>query len=84
VTGFIPFDDRTLAPLNVVPCIRLFVGDQDEVGHLDTMSELKAVLDKEGVNSSFTLLPGAGHFDIGNYIDMAAFWKELEAARPSG
>jgi predicted esterase len=81
VTGYIPDSLVDLTPLRALPIINLYVGDGDEMGHQERMEELNTVLQDTGVPTAFHLLEGAGHFNIGEYIDMASFWATLEGSR---
>jgi len=81
ITGFVPKWLRNLSPLRSVPSIRLFVGDSDELGHTQAIETMKRKIERVGGSARHFVLQGAGHFNIGYYIDMPQFWQDLEALR---
>eukprot|EP01064_Diplonema_japonicum_P009629 TRINITY_DN17101_c0_g1_i1.p1 TRINITY_DN17101_c0_g1~~TRINITY_DN17101_c0_g1_i1.p1 ORF type:complete len:238 (+),score=18.19 TRINITY_DN17101_c0_g1_i1:87-800(+) len=60
----------------------VYVGDGDELGFYPALQHAKRVLDTAGhPNSNLHILPGAGHFNIGQFVDMKAFWEKMESMR---
>mmetsp|Transcript_71535 Transcript_71535/g.155415 ORF Transcript_71535/g.155415 Transcript_71535/m.155415 type:complete len:942 (-) Transcript_71535:64-2889(-) len=83
VTGFAPPGLTDYWPLRDISHIHFYVGDADELGHCAELQEVAIRLEAVGAQVDFTILPGAGHFNIGQAIDMETFWQELGAARNS-
>eukprot|EP00931_Biecheleriopsis_adriatica_P078070 TRINITY_DN51548_c0_g1_i1.p1 TRINITY_DN51548_c0_g1~~TRINITY_DN51548_c0_g1_i1.p1 ORF type:complete len:281 (+),score=36.29 TRINITY_DN51548_c0_g1_i1:42-884(+) len=83
VTGFLPPGITNLSPLRELKSIRLYVGDADEMGHLTKMQGLKRALEKSGVGADFKVVPNAGHFNIGAFLDVEELWSGFEDARES-
>eukprot|EP01063_Lacrimia_lanifica_P006596 TRINITY_DN14095_c0_g1_i2.p2 TRINITY_DN14095_c0_g1~~TRINITY_DN14095_c0_g1_i2.p2 ORF type:complete len:242 (+),score=93.87 TRINITY_DN14095_c0_g1_i2:105-830(+) len=62
--------------------IHIIAGDADELGFHRAALEANGFLtSKEHPRTKLTILPGAGHFTVGQFIDAAAFWAEMEALR---
>eukprot|EP00931_Biecheleriopsis_adriatica_P094631 TRINITY_DN68258_c0_g1_i1.p1 TRINITY_DN68258_c0_g1~~TRINITY_DN68258_c0_g1_i1.p1 ORF type:complete len:260 (-),score=38.39 TRINITY_DN68258_c0_g1_i1:62-796(-) len=81
VTGFIPEWLEDLASLRAISSIHLYAGDQDELGHNIILEQLQQQLEDQAVKAELHILPGARHFNVGNYVDMEAFWEALVQAR---
>lgn len=81
VTGFIPAGTDDLGRLAGIPAIRLYVGDADNLGHDVALQDLKQRFDALAVPAELHVLEGARHSNVGQYIDMEAFWQGLEVAR---
>eukprot|EP01065_Artemidia_motanka_P019807 TRINITY_DN2365_c3_g1_i1.p1 TRINITY_DN2365_c3_g1~~TRINITY_DN2365_c3_g1_i1.p1 ORF type:complete len:341 (+),score=55.70 TRINITY_DN2365_c3_g1_i1:104-1126(+) len=67
--------------------VHIYCGDQDELGFYEAGVDLHRFLNGTcGITpkADLSVLPGAGHFTIGEYIDMHAFWARLESLRPQG
>jgi len=71
-----------LRRLQGVP-VDMFVGDRDELGFHPAMEEifkeLKRVRHKP--EPTLTVLPGAGHLNIGQHVAMEEFWNLMECRR---
>lgn len=80
-TGFIPDSLQDFLPLAALPLVRLYVGDRDEYGHNTELAKLQRGIELAGGSVEFHLLEGAGHFNIGQAIDLEAFWDGFEGAR---
>ena len=63
--------------------IDMFVGDCDELGFCPTMMAIHAELGKlaHKPEATLTVLPGAGHMDIGQHVAMDEFWRLMERRR---
>lgn len=81
VTGEVPDSLVDFRSLLTIPTIRLYVGDKDEMGHYQALQDMCEEIDKIGGTAQLHILEGARHGNIGHYIDMAAFWEGLQAAR---
>lgn len=79
VTGFCPKGLADFAPLKVVPSIRLYAGDLDELGHCEALARIKEKLDLTGAFAELFILEGARHGNVGHFIDMEEFWRWLAA-----
>jgi len=71
-----------LRSLNGIP-IDMFVGDCDELRFHGAMVDILEDLESIGHSPPPTLavLKGAGHFTIGQAIDMESFWQMMDARR---
>jgi len=72
-----------LRSLNGLP-IDMFVGDCDELGFCKAMTDILAELRrvKHTPPPTLSVAKGAGHFTIGQAINMEAFWRLMESRRP--
>merc|ERR1711974_536049 len=87
VAGFIPKCCTSIDALATIPCIRLYSGAEDELGHTDNLKTLKVRLEDLGVTDSVMLraVPGTSHDTIGDFLtlDIDEFWRDLEKFRTS-
>ncbi|KAJ9460381.1 hypothetical protein DIPPA_02812 [Diplonema papillatum] len=86
VTGSITREaEAHIQRIRDIPCLQ-YCGDADELGFLAAMQRAKAILQASkhrSANESLIVLPGAGHFNIGEFIDKNAFFDRLESLRPT-
>lgn len=79
VTGFVPDCLKDLGPLRCVPRIRL-IGSKSDLKTLqiaqDQLELAKAPVD------DLQIVKGANHANVGQQLDMEAFWSWLEAGKP--
>eukprot|EP00756_Hemistasia_phaeocysticola_P039275 Hpha_TRINITY_DN16805_c1_g2::TRINITY_DN16805_c1_g2_i1::g.150911::m.150911 len=85
VTGSLTMqDERRIDRIQGLP-IAIWAGTEDELGFCEAAKGIKQYLDESKISppAELHIVPGAGHFSIGQFLDKVYFWQRLERLRPT-
>ncbi|CAE8610482.1 unnamed protein product [Polarella glacialis] len=80
VTGFVP-DFVEVKALRTVSPIYFYVGDSDEMSHLELLRKAREGIKAAGGAVHLHVVKDASHFNIGEHLSLDDFWRRLELAR---